>query len=81
MVNFNEFLDIIIHQQGDSRDIYEEIMQGFKMFDYGKCKTYLVMVNYEYIFLFLTIVFSKIKVEHKKSICCFLFEMILNFLF
>lgn len=34
VVDFNEFLDIVIDRQGDSRDIYEEIMQGFKMFDY-----------------------------------------------
>ena len=33
-VDFNEFLDIIIEKQGDSRDIYDEILQGFKMFDY-----------------------------------------------
>ncbi len=35
-VNFNEFLDIVIDRQGDAHDIYDEIMQGFKMFDYGK---------------------------------------------
>ena len=33
MVDFNEFLDVIIDQQGDSKDIYEEIIQGFKLFD------------------------------------------------
>ena len=33
-VDFNEFLDIIIERQGDSRDVYDEILQGFKMFDY-----------------------------------------------
>ena len=35
-LDFNEFLDVIIEQQGDSRDVYDEILQGFKMFDYGK---------------------------------------------
>ena len=35
-MNFNEFLDIVIDRQGDAHDIYDEIMQGFKMFDYGK---------------------------------------------
>ena len=35
-VDFNEFLDIIIESQGDDKDVYEEILQGFTMFDYGK---------------------------------------------
>ena len=35
-LDLNEFLDVIIEQQGDSRDVYDEILQGFKMFDYGK---------------------------------------------
>ena len=35
-LDFNEFLDVIIEQQGESRDVYDEILQGFKMFDYGK---------------------------------------------
>ena len=34
-IDFNEFLDIIIDQQGDERDIYDEISQGFKLFDTG----------------------------------------------
>ena len=36
VVDFDEFLDLVIAQQGDSRDVYDEILQGFKMFDYGK---------------------------------------------
>ncbi len=35
-LSFNEYLDVIIEKQGDSRDIYDEILQGFKMFDYDK---------------------------------------------
>jgi len=35
-LDFNEFLDVVIEQQGDSRDVYDEILQGFKMFDYDK---------------------------------------------
>ena len=35
-VDFNEFLDVVIEQQGDSRDVYDEILQGFSMFDYDK---------------------------------------------
>lgn len=34
MIDFNEFLDIVIDKQGDSKDIYDEIIQGFKLFDY-----------------------------------------------
>lgn len=33
-LDFNEFLETVIDHQGDTRDIYEEILQGFKMFDY-----------------------------------------------
>lgn len=33
LVDFNEFLDIVIDKQGDSKDIYDEIIQGFKLFD------------------------------------------------
>ncbi|XP_066296741.1 uncharacterized protein [Branchiostoma lanceolatum] len=33
-IDFNEFLEMVIERQGDSRDIYEEIKQGFKMMDY-----------------------------------------------
>lgn len=35
-LDFNEFLETIIDRQGDTRDIYDEILQGFKMFDYDK---------------------------------------------
>ena len=34
-IDFNEFLDIIIDEQGQDRDIYDEIAQGFKLFDTG----------------------------------------------
>ncbi|XP_064611542.1 uncharacterized protein LOC135475548 [Liolophura sinensis] len=33
-VDFLEFLDIILDKQGDSRDTYNEIKQGFQLFDY-----------------------------------------------
>lgn len=33
-VDFNEFLEIIIDSQGDARDILDEILQGFALFDY-----------------------------------------------
>ncbi|XP_005113262.1 caltractin [Aplysia californica] len=33
-IDFNEFLEIIIDRQGDTRDIYDEILKGFEMFDY-----------------------------------------------
>ena len=46
MVNFNEFLDIVIDRQGDAHDIYDEIMQGFKMFDIGnRCQTHMYLQN------------------------------------
>ncbi len=32
-VDFNEFIEFIISRQGDGRDIYAEIMQGFGLFD------------------------------------------------
>lgn len=33
MLDFNEFLETVIDRQGDSRDIYDEILKGFSMFD------------------------------------------------
>ncbi|ELU15735.1 hypothetical protein CAPTEDRAFT_156723 [Capitella teleta] len=33
-IDFNEFLDIVLDKQGDSKDIYDEINQGFKLFDH-----------------------------------------------
>ncbi|KAK3737178.1 hypothetical protein RRG08_016482 [Elysia crispata] len=33
-IDFNEFLEIVIDLQGDTRDIYDEILKGFQMFDY-----------------------------------------------
>ncbi|GFO07194.1 caltractin [Plakobranchus ocellatus] len=33
-VDFNEFLEIVIDMQGDTRDIYDEILKGFQMFDH-----------------------------------------------
>ena len=36
-LDFNEFLETVIDRQGDTRDIYDEILQGFKMFDCGEC--------------------------------------------
>ncbi|XP_071828680.1 uncharacterized protein [Apostichopus japonicus] len=35
-VSFSEMLEVIISMQGDSRDEYEEISQGFKMLDTEK---------------------------------------------
>lgn len=35
-LDFNEFLETVIDRQGDTRDIYDEILQGFRMFDYDK---------------------------------------------
>ncbi|XP_041377827.1 caltractin-like [Gigantopelta aegis] len=32
-VDFRDFLDTVLDRQGDSRDIYDEILKGFKMFD------------------------------------------------
>lgn len=32
-IDFNEFLEFVISRQGDERDIYSEIMQGFRLFD------------------------------------------------
>jgi len=32
--DFNEFLEIVINRQGDTRDIYDEILKGFEMFDH-----------------------------------------------
>ena len=33
-VDFNEFLEFIISRQGNDRDIFSEISQGFKLFDH-----------------------------------------------
>ncbi|KAK0056433.1 caltractin [Biomphalaria pfeifferi] len=33
-IDFNEFLEIIIDKQSDTRDVYEDILKGFKMFDF-----------------------------------------------
>ncbi|XP_041452928.1 caltractin-like isoform X2 [Lytechinus variegatus] len=35
-VSFPDFVELVAHRQGDSRDIYDEIHQGFDMMDYGK---------------------------------------------
>ncbi|XP_071083054.1 uncharacterized protein [Haliotis cracherodii] len=32
-IDFNEFLETVIDRQGDNRDVYEEILKGFNMFD------------------------------------------------
>lgn len=39
-IEFTEFLEVVIDRQGDSRDMYDEILKGFSMFDYGKCQSY-----------------------------------------
>ena len=36
MLDFNEFLEIVIDRQGDSRDMHDEILKGFSLFDQGK---------------------------------------------
>jgi len=36
MLDFNEYLELVIDRQGDSRDIYSEIFKGFTMFDHAK---------------------------------------------
>ncbi|KAK6175242.1 hypothetical protein SNE40_013747 [Patella caerulea] len=33
LITFTEFLETVIDRQGDTRDIYDEILKGFKMFD------------------------------------------------
>ncbi|XP_031553862.1 caltractin-like [Actinia tenebrosa] len=35
-IEFDEFLDFIVSRQADSRDVHDEILQGFKMFDTDK---------------------------------------------
>ncbi|XP_028514856.1 caltractin [Exaiptasia diaphana] len=35
-IEFNEFLDFVVSRQGDGRDVHDEILQGFKMFDTDK---------------------------------------------
>lgn len=35
-IEFTEFLEVVIDRQGDSRDMYDEILKGFSMFDFGK---------------------------------------------
>ncbi|KAL9970665.1 hypothetical protein ACROYT_G023075 [Oculina patagonica] len=35
-IEFDEFLEFIIARQGDGRDVHNEIVQGFKMFDTDK---------------------------------------------
>lgn len=36
MLDFNEFLETVIDRQGDSRDMHDEILKGFALFDQGK---------------------------------------------
>lgn len=36
MLDFSEFLETVIDRQGDSRDMYDEILKGFSMFDRSK---------------------------------------------
>ncbi|KAL4221634.1 hypothetical protein ACF0H5_019891 [Mactra antiquata] len=36
MLDFNEFLETVIDRQADSRDMYDEILKGFSMFDHTK---------------------------------------------
>lgn len=36
MIDFPEFLEAVIDRQGDARDMYDEILKGFNMFDYNK---------------------------------------------
>jgi len=36
MIDFCEFLETVIDRQGDARDMYDEILKGFSMFDYGE---------------------------------------------
>ncbi|XP_045162842.1 uncharacterized protein LOC123527449 [Mercenaria mercenaria] len=36
MLDFNEYLETVIDRQGDSRDMYDEILKGFSMFDHMK---------------------------------------------
>ncbi|XP_071941865.1 uncharacterized protein [Antedon mediterranea] len=35
-IGFEQFLELVVHYQGESRDIYDEIMQGFKLMDTEK---------------------------------------------
>lgn len=35
-IEFDEFLEFVIARQGDGRDVHNEILQGFKMFDTDK---------------------------------------------
>ncbi|CAD5119581.1 DgyrCDS8183 [Dimorphilus gyrociliatus] len=35
-ISFNEFLDLVIEKQGESRDVYQEICNGFKILDKEK---------------------------------------------
>lgn len=35
-IEFTEFLEVVIDRQGDARDMYDEILKGFSMFDYDK---------------------------------------------
>ena len=34
-LDFNEFLETVIDRQGDSRDMHDEILKGFSLFDQG----------------------------------------------
>ncbi|ESO84304.1 hypothetical protein LOTGIDRAFT_196719 [Lottia gigantea] len=36
LINFTEFLETVIDRQGDTRDVYDEIIKGFQMFDLEK---------------------------------------------
>ena len=34
-MNFSQFVDIVLIEQGDSFDVYEELMSGFTAMDIG----------------------------------------------
>lgn len=45
VIDFNEFLDLVIQHQGDAKDVYDEIMQGFKLLDVGESMVMFLSIN------------------------------------
>lgn len=44
-ISFNEFLDLVIEKQGESKDVYQEICNGFKILDKGLSKTNTLIIK------------------------------------
>ena len=51
-ISFPQFVDIVLMEQGDSFDVYEELMSGFSAMDIGNYIVVLLFLNSAYFLLF-----------------------------